>query len=87
MNPKMKPHPITSFTEDDFDLKTQKAEREAKKNARYKAARKDNTILVIRIVMSLVAVIIALWLYTLVDNYISYFQYQRFHRSISLYNY
>ena len=81
MNPKYNPRPITSFVEDDFELS--KANRVSHKEAIAKAVRKDYVIIAIRIAMPLAAIFISLWLYTMVDNFISYRQIQRFHRNIS----
>lgn len=76
MNPKHKPRPISSFVEDDFELKESK--KSSYKEAIAKAARRDYTIAAIRIVMPLAAICIALWLYTMLDNFISHHQHQRF---------
>jgi len=83
MNQKHKPRPIASFSEDDFDLNTLKSKRAKQKNAHYEALRNDYIILAIRIAMALVAVGIALWLYSLIDNFIAHQQHQRFDRSIN----
>lgn len=75
---KFAPRPITSFLEDEVDpgalkREMQKALRsgEAERN---KARSRTRKIFVIRLILPLLAVALAMWLYTLVDNFISHRQ-------------
>jgi len=65
--------------EDDFEIGARK--KVDNQAAITEAARKDYTIMAIRILMPIAAVIIALWLYSMIDNYISHRQYQQLYRS------
>ena len=76
MNPKYKPRnprPITSFLEDEFELKLKinKPTQPSTLTSRY------FTILFIRLVMALTAGIIAMWLYVLANDFITHHQQQR----------
>ena len=67
MNPKYRPRPITSFMEDEFELDVFK--KGITKPAPEGAWRRQHTIMAVRIIIAIAAVVVALWLYILVDEF------------------
>ena len=83
MNPKKyNPRPITSFMEDELELDELK--KEMQKEVRKQTRSKDETrnrnymIFAIRIIIALIAFAITVGLYILVDDFLAYYQNQRF---------
>lgn len=82
MNPKRhRPRPITSFMEDELELDALKKEmqKEVRKQIRTEseARNKHYTIVTIRIIIALAAFVLAIWLYIMVDDFISHRHNQR----------
>ena len=81
MNPKHKPRPITSFVEDEFELDAvKKAMSDAvvkRQRIESETRQKYGIIAVVRIIIAIVAFLLAIWLYILVDDFISYRRYQQ----------
>jgi uncharacterized cupin superfamily protein len=70
---------------DNFYLAALKAKRKEQKKAHSNEVRKTHVISSMRLVLFVGAILVALLLYTLVDDYISYVQYQRSSRITSVY--
>ena len=71
MNPKLKPRPITSFIEDDFELIVRKSIVVQKKTNRM--------IQFVRVTIMIIALILVVWLVVMMDSFISHNQAQESH--------
>ena len=84
MKTKYKPRPVISFMEDDVDINLLKQEirREAKKiaNSEAEAMRRQYIIFAVRVIFAVAAILIVIWLYIMIDNFITHQQFQRFQR-------
>lgn len=72
----------SNYAEDVFDFN--KPKRRKYDYAAAEAVRRAYLILAIRVGIAIVAGVIALWLYILLDNFISHQQYQRINRAVLL---
>lgn len=87
-SPKPNPKPITSFMEDDFDViayrQSVQKSLQIQKNAHIESTRRNYIILAIRIVMAIAAAVLCIWLYFLVDNFITHQQLSRVSSRVSV---
>ena len=78
---KHKPRPITSFMEDELELddlkKSMQKEIKRQKRTETEARNKHYAVVVVRVVIALIAFVLAIWLYIMVDDFISHHQHQR----------
>ena len=89
MKPLRNPMPIASYFEDDLDLERYKqAQKKAALGQKREAAslRLHRTLIALlrHVVMPLVAFGLCFWLYTLVDEFITQWQYQRLSAACTL---